>query len=75
MTAKKSDLATIVRARVGDVADGKKKRANHPILSPAAAAAMRLSEEFEAIVPQEYVLPLDELAGFNTSRTRTEKNA
>lgn len=40
---------------------------NKDLFSPEALAALRLCELFDSVRPQEYVLPLDALAGFPQS--------
>ena len=43
------------------------------VLSPEAAHAMKLAEQFSEIQPEPYVLPLDAMAGFPVAvRNRTE---
>jgi hypothetical protein len=50
-------LNQAVQARLGEVAGS-------TLFSPEALDALRLSDIFESVRPQEYVLPLDAMAGF-----------
>lgn len=51
-------LTDEVRQRVNDRSE------DELIFSPAVLEAMRLADAFAQVTPQEYVLPLDALAGF-----------
>jgi hypothetical protein len=50
-------LNQAVEARLGEVA-------GRALFTPEALDALRLSDLFESVRPQEYVLPLDAMAGF-----------
>ncbi|QOZ09237.1 hypothetical protein [Bradyrhizobium sp. CCBAU 51765] len=44
------------------------------LFSPEALAALRLCDVFDSVRPQEYVLPLDAMAGF-PSHTQSDDRA
>ena len=46
-----------------------------PEFSREARAALRLADAYVVTEPQEYVLPLDEMAGFWSTETQTENSA
>ncbi len=60
--ANKQSLSNLMRQRV------EKASKDNDALSQDARNALQLAEQFEGITPPDYLLPIDEMAGFATQR-------
>jgi hypothetical protein len=63
----KEKLAERVRNKIQSV------KTSGTAFSPEMMDALRLAEQFEGITPQDYLLPIDEMAGFTISRSAPRK--
>lgn len=64
MSKGKKNLVTLVKMRIAEIEES-------PAIvkfSPAVLEAMRLADLFESVHSQEYILPLDVLAGFSIAK-------
>ncbi len=68
--SEKRRLTELARKRMNE----EKIRAE-AMFSESVQEALRLAEQFDSIKPQVFLMPLDELAGFITSRNKNENNA
>ena len=57
-------LAQEVRTRIQET------KKMEEVFSKEAIAALLLADKYQAVVPQDYLLPINELAGFSTAKSK-----
>ena len=66
-------LVSRTKERIEEIAQKSSSSDQGGLFSPEVEEAMRLADMYAAIKPQEYILPLDAMAGFPVSATAHSK--